>query len=359
MSVDGGQEAQAETTETETPEATLLDTLDAAWDETAEAEAEAESPETPAAEQEAAEAAPEQEAEEAEAAAAEDADDEPAGPVEAPEHWPQADKDLFDQLPDDSKSWFLDKTKSLEAGYDSKFKEVADQRKRFSAYEQIDQLIEPNREQLRLAGVTEQAYIGQLMAADRYLREKPGEAIAWLAQTYGIDLKQQTAGQESEADMLDPVAATRIDTLTSKISSLETQLQQRQQAEQQAGANALQGRIDEFRDAADEKGNPAHPHFEEVRAHMGALINSGAATDLDSAYEQAIWASPKLRDDLIARQTTEAAKTAQAARQEQVGKAKKASRNVNGTGAAGTVEREEADTHLEELERQWDELAPT
>src|SRR5262245_35337860 len=46
--------------------------------------------------------------------------------LEAPQHWSQEDKDWFTGMPDDvwRQKW-LDKTKSLEGGYNTKFQEIA------------------------------------------------------------------------------------------------------------------------------------------------------------------------------------------------------------------------------------------
>ena len=48
-----------------------------------------------------------------------------SGDVQAPEHWSKDDKDRFGKLPAESRQWWLDKTKQLEAGYQDKFKEIA------------------------------------------------------------------------------------------------------------------------------------------------------------------------------------------------------------------------------------------
>lgn len=53
-------------------------------------------------------------------------------------------------------------------------------------------------------------------------------------------------------------------------------------------AAQLQSQITAFASAANPDGTPRHPHFETVKASMGALLNSGAANTLEDAYALAV-----------------------------------------------------------------------
>lgn len=53
-------------------------------------------------------------------------------------------------------------------------------------------------------------------------------------------------------------------------------------------AAQLQTQITAFASAANPDGTPKHPHFETVKAQMGALLNSGAANTLEDAYALAV-----------------------------------------------------------------------
>jgi hypothetical protein len=97
------------------------------------------------------------------------------------------------------------------------------------------------------------------------------------------------------------------------------------QAEQQQNQQ-LESTISQF--AAD----PKRPFFNDVRFHMGQLIQAGAAKSLEEAYEQATWANPAIRAHLLETQR-EATEKANAA---QVQKAKLATRaSVNGSPLEG------------------------
>ncbi len=78
--------------------------------------------------------------------------------------------------------------------------------------------------------------------------------------------------------------------------------------------------------------DPKHPYFQDVKVHMGRLMSAGAAKDMQDAYDQATWANPVIRQQLLQQQTEAADKDRAAA----VAKAKQASAvNLNGSPLAG------------------------
>jgi hypothetical protein len=94
--------------------------------------------------------------------------------------------------------------------------------------------------------------------------------------------------------------------------------------EDQSSANVLSD-IEAFRS------DPAHPHFDHVAGHMAGLIESGAAPDLESAYQMAVLARPALRS------TPPAALALETQRSEKVAAARRAAVSVQGSpGTAGT-----------------------
>ena len=185
----GAPEEQADGAEVDD----LAGALGDAWDEVAgdDAEAEAEKPDDKPKEEvaeetveEPVEETAEAEGEKEEVKALDDEEEttdagEEVETAAAPEHWSAADKERFESLGDDHKSWFLDIRKSLETGYQSKFEEVAEYRKERQA---LDGLFQPHDEELALQGTDRVGAIRQLLAAHRSLQSRPGETIAWLAQ---------------------------------------------------------------------------------------------------------------------------------------------------------------------------------
>lgn len=196
---------------------------------------------------------------------------------------------------------------------------------KLKGYEPIEAAIEPVRQHLALQGVEPAQYVRQLVAADVFLRTKPTDAIRWIAQTYGIDLSQTTQAPE-QSDM-DPTLTP----LLQKINTLESTLASFQTAQQQAEANRARAELEAF--AKD------RPHFEEVRAQMGVLIQSGAAPDLASAYDMAVWANAGTRAKLMAEQSAEAERKRQEEAAKKATDARRiATTNLSSRGtAAGTT----------------------
>lgn len=336
---------------------TMAEALSETWDalETEDEAVEAKAEDAP---ENASEEAPE-EAEEVEAAEEDDVDEaEEASDelvkVEAPEHWSKEDKDVFESLADDTqREWLLNKTKAVESAYDAKFKEVAEQRRQLEHLDGINRIFEPYRDQLALHGTNEVQYVERLVAADKFLRTDPASAIQWLAGQYGIDLP--SIGQTDD-EYLDPAAAQRIAKLESEINRMKASNQSQAEAQRAASANALQAEVDRFKDEKDESGSPLHPHFEDVRAVMAGLMQSGQAAGLESAYEQAVWAMPKTREQALKAQTEAQAKAREAKRKADVEKARKV-KNIKSRSTPTDSTPTPAKTHHEELERLWDQLA--
>jgi hypothetical protein len=102
---------------------------------------------------------------------------------------------------------------------------------------------------------------------------------------------------------------------TQRIAALEHHIQQQQTA-------GVQSEIERF--ASDAK----HTFFENVKADMGRLINSGYADNLDDAYEKACWANPEIRPLLIKQQSPVSDASAKAAAATQ---ARAASKSITGS----------------------------
>lgn len=341
----------------ETEAETLEDSILKAFDEVEgrsedDGDNEPETPEEPEAE----ETAEEAESDEEEPEQSDDEDDPEEGAdddgeaLAAPEHWSADDKAAFDALPDDIKPMWLEKSKSLESGYQEKFQALADERKQIERYKSLDSAFEPYREKLALEGVSEAQAVQRLMAAQTYLERDPVQAIGWLAKSYGVDLTQFAPQQASAEDEFDDPTITP---LKQKIADLEAREANRMQSAQMQQRQALMGEIAAFRDAATEDGSPAHPHFDSVRTHMGALMQAEPSLTLEAAYEQAVWANPEVRASLIKAQEAEAAKARETARKDEVKKAKKAGKTKSASRSSPS-EPKPAASHREELERQFE-----
>ena len=212
---------------------------------------------------------------------------------------------------------------------------------KLKGYEPIEAAIEPVRQHLELNGVEPAQYVRQLVAADQFLRTDPTAGFNWLAQQYGFDLSQALEGQPEVDPTMQP--------FVQKINALEAALNQQVVAQQTAESKRIDDELSAF--------SAEHPHFEEVRADMGALIQSGAAADLKSAYDKAVWANPSTRTALLAEQSTEAA----AKQKEEAGKkaadAKRISQtNLSSAGTAGGKTPPQFANREEELGSIYDQV---
>lgn len=324
----------------------LDDELRAAWEASEEAEVATaasveQETETSEETEEVEETEEPEETEETETPETEETDEEETegGTIQPPDDWPDEWAEEFRKLPDEGRQVLLNAYRNQQADYTRKTQEIAEIRKAIP-----DEM----KQQLQLKGVSEGQYIQSLTAADRYLRQSPKEAIEYLANSYGVDLKQ-FADDGSDDDLADP----EVSRLRNEVTELRTQLQQRDQREQQSQQATVNQQVQQFAEERDESGNPKHPHFETVKPHMGALLSSGAAESLSDAYEQAIWARPDLRQELLAQQQREQQEKAEASRKKKASRAKKAATPA-GSGTTAT-ETEQPDDLRTALEKQFDE----
>lgn len=154
----------------------------------------------------------------------------------------------------------------------------------------INQAIEPFRQDIAAAGVDEATAISELMRHHRALTngtlEQRQQALLQIGIASGIIPRD---GQ-SQADL--------------ERMQLERQIQQYQQLEQ--------GRIQQYYQQEQQRitqavtafaTDPKNEYFEEVADTMLPLLQAGH--DLQSAYDQAVWANPVTRAKEIAKQQTQ------------------------------------------------------
>jgi hypothetical protein len=122
-------------------------------------------------------------------------------------------------------------------------------------------------------------------------------------------------GQAGETPQARQQASVDLTPIHQELNALKSYVQQQQSA-------TVQTEIERF--ASD----PKHTFFENVKADMGRLINSGYAENLDDAYEKACWANPEIRELLIKQQSTGSDASAKAAAATQ---ARAASKSITGS----------------------------
>ena len=321
--VEAGASIPAQPARPETVAETLAKTL-----ESFEGEAEAKTPEAEAETETLAEPPETDEVDEAKEQPEETSEDEPdeAEAEEAPEleaiqppqHWPQDFSEQFTALPVEAQHMFMKRYKQMEADHTKKTQGIAKYKKRQEAF---DEIMAPFKGDFERAGMDEVGAVRQLLAAHDYLRKDPQNAIAWLANQYGVDMGAIGNDPAAEDEFADP----QVKALQQQVAQLTGFIQNQQTQQQSQEVASTQSFIDRFAQETDANGNPAHPHFERVRHVMGSLISSGNVTDLKSAYEAAVYADPELRQAELKR--VAASQSQAKVKTEAVQKAKKAQRS--------------------------------
>lgn len=190
--------------------------------------------------------------------------------------------------------------------------------------QRMAEAFKPYEQTLQQLNVSPDVAVGKLLQVDSALRygtpEQKAATLANLAQTFGVDI-----GLAQSMPAPDPNYMA----LQNQIQQLQGFINQQQRTQAEREQEALNSEISKFAEGRE--------HFETVREDMAALLQAGRATDLNDAYEKAIWANPSVRAALIAKQQADAAAKAEKERKAQ--EAKRASAvNVTrkGTVPAGT-----------------------
>lgn len=187
----------------------------------------------------------------------------------------------------------------------------------------IAQVLEPRRASLVAQYGSEANAVQRLLQISDLAERDPTSFLTQFAQARGIDLTKLIPGAPGVAAP-NTVAANPVDhPLAAEVQQLKAVVQQFVSTNQSAQSEHLTQSIQAF--AAD----PAHPYFNDVRAGMAALIQSGQAKTLKEAYDQATWANPAIRNALLA----QAREQEQEANRQRVERAKAAA--LTATGAPG------------------------
>ena len=249
--------------------------------------------------------------------------------LNAPQHWPKDFKKKFDSWQPEVQHQFMERYDAMESDYTKKTQGLAKYKKRNEA---LDEIYGPFRDDFQRAGMDDVAATRQLLAAHKYLREDPKQAIKWLAKSYGVDLGEVTGDITPDDEYADP----QMKALQQQVAQLSGFIQNQQTQQQNMQQQSTQSLIDQFAAEKDESGNAKYPHFEAVRNRMGALINNNDAKDLATAYDMAVYADPKLRQEMLDNYATKI--TQQTVKTDAVKKAKKAQRSTVRGSATPSVE---------------------
>lgn len=239
----------------------------------------------------------------------------PTETVKAPDSWNAAAKAKFAELPADIQAEISRRETEIHKGFTKQ-----DEDRTFG--KQLRDVITPYMPVINSIGIAPHQAVQALLNADYILRtgspEQKAQYFNQLAQQYGVPLDQVSTPVDQ---FVDPT----IQALQQELQALKSQQQQVFMTQQQQEQARIQAQIDAFAN------DPQHVHYETVKAHMAALLQSGLAKDMADAYNQAVYANPTTRSALQAEQQAQAATKRQQEAQAKADAARRAGASVTGS----------------------------
>lgn len=218
---------------------------------------------------------------------------------EAPDHWPDKDKEVFRAVDKNAKAFLLRRHKEMEAGYTKKQQALAEEKK---IADNFRKAIEPHAAYLKQLNIDPIDAFNKLVSTEMRLRmanpQERGALINGLARQYGAQFDPN-----APVAQIDPKTQLILDELNRQKALIDSMQNEKKEAQNQSNLQ----KITSFSDTKDKDGKPKYPHFEAVRVQMGKLINAGAVKEgateselLENAYTQAILGDVELRKEYIA-----------------------------------------------------------
>lgn len=251
---------------------------------------------------------------------------------------------------------FFDKFKSLDDGYQAKFrdlskkeKEFASQREAFkeqerflNAYKDFENLIaQEDRSKIlsQFGGMPQ--YMARLYNLDKQFSNDPLSFISGIMRDSGITLEMLQNGLNSPAYQQRQFQNQQAIQLGNMEKRLEELVSQR------LSQSAFEKDVLAFKNERDNEGNLLHPHLEQVADVMDLLMGQNPSITLQQAYDNACYAVPEVRDLMLKEKLAQDTK-AQVAKQE-LEKAKKAKGITQTPTPAGTTKRKNWQAVLDDL----------
>jgi len=277
-----------------------------------------------------------QDVESANTESAEPAAEKQANETEAPASWNAEARAKWKDLPPDVQSYIQHRETSMQQMVG-----------RMDAERQVGRTMQmalrPFEQTMQQLGVDPVTATTKLFEADHALRygspEQKVQMLHQIMHDYGINAEAAFQYQPQPVDPAVQAMQQRVQFLEQALTSGQRQTQLQQQAE-------LQAQVESF--AAQNQ------HFDKVRDHMAAILQSGLAKDMQDAYDQAVWARPDLRQSLLSQREAEQKAVAQQAASQKAAQSRIAGSSVAGTPAGVTpVPPPENRSLREELQAQF------
>ena len=141
----------------------------------------------------------------------------------------------------------------------------------------------PHEQRMRDAGITHPAEaLERLLGWEQAVRINPRDALVQMAAAVGYDLRDLLTDPPAT-----PAAPSR------PVEMRDPRVDQMLEANARAETANLTAEIAAFRSNSD------HPHFDAVRVTMGHLMTANQNWTMKQAYEAALFADPKLREERL------------------------------------------------------------
>lgn len=247
--------------------------------------------------------------------------------IAAPRTWRPEAAAVWETLPDNVKQEVLKREEDM-------FKGIEQYKAQAGQAQPLLEAIKPYMPILQQNRIDPAVMVKNLLNAQYMLTTgSPAQKTAMLqklARDYGVDW-----GADSQ--MIDP-AINQIDQRIARIESQYTQdIHQRTMRE-----------VETFASELGKDGKPLRPYFDDVADDIVGLINSGQATDLQTAYDKAIWLNPVTRGKEIERakaaEAAAAKKAAEEARKAEAANVKTSAKAVAANTPTGSMDDTLMDT---------------
>jgi hypothetical protein len=256
--------------------------------------------------------------------------------IEVPRSWSAEKRELWSKLPPEAQEYIAQRdrevTQALSRRTSQQPEHAGSFEKDLERYSDVFVGVDPHTGQKQQIPLKEG--VAALCEAQRRLTTNFPGAVKEMARAngYHVELRPLTADEAAQ-----PVATP--DPLIQKLWREQEELK-RQFAErdQQAKASYLNSHIDAFAKETDSQGQLSHPFFNDVRTHMGRIVdyleqNEPGLSEreyLKRAYDEAVWANPSTRQKLLEHQQREAG------RRHKVERAERAT-SLKGAPGAGSL----------------------
>lgn len=276
-----------------------------------------------------------------------------------PSNWEQPvqeffKSDVFKGNPTAQKTFF-DKFKSLDDGYQAKFRDLSAKEKEFAsqreAFKEQERFLNAYKDfektiaQEDLSTILSQfggmpQYMARLYNLDRQFSKDPLATLQEVMRSSGITLEMLQNGANSPAYQQRQFQNQQ----AQQLGNMERRLAD--MVEQRLSQEAFTQKVIAFKNERDAEGNLLHPHLEQVGDMMDLLMGQNPAMSLQEAYDNACYAVPQVRE-MVLKENLERDTKAKLA-QAELDKAKNAKGISSKPAPAGTVKRKNWQTVLDE-----------